>query len=83
MDGIEGLATFNHEGGGCPADGGAADRVIVQKQHFADRLTAQAIVPRHQRVRTADETVCGGAVARQIDQVAARSQVRIFAESGL
>src|ERR1019366_5706041 len=47
-----------------------ADCVAVEKQHFADRLAAQAIIQQHQRVGAAGEPMRSAAIAGQVDQVA-------------
>jgi hypothetical protein len=52
------------------------DRVVVQKQHLGDRLTAHAVVQQHQRVGAARQPVRGGPVAGQLDQVVSRFGVQ-------
>jgi len=53
-----------------------ADRVVIEKQYFADRRAAQAIVQQNKRVGAAGEPMRGGAVAGQVDQVAAGFAVK-------
>ena len=53
-----------------------ADRVVIEKQYFADRRAAQAIVQQNKRVGAAGEPMRGGAVAGQVDQVARDSLSR-------
>ena len=52
------------------------DRVVVEQQHLGNRLTAHAVVQQHQRVGAPRQAVRSRAIARQLNQVAARFAVQ-------